>query len=294
MAKFRTRRRHVEVTPELRQRVSDWIAEGKSLRWIDREQGIPWHIIKRCQKDSEHLRIEAVSGRRRRSDEFNHVRVENIHGYASGLKLTLDGSIVGIKLNELQSEAVDHWFGWMLDDGTRRRYLTQGVLCMPKRNGKTLLCAVLALAHMDPDGPESKRGANLVVVAENMHQARVLLAYIQDIVDCTPHLADKFVFKAAPRPQMICEANRSTLTVMPGTHQAIAGSTVDFYVIDELALHKDSSALFALPKAQGSLNEPLRCCDIHQVASAWQSDVGSAEALGAHPGSALRTPAVST
>ena len=254
------KRRYGRVTPELRAEVSRLYTEDRmSKRKICTHLDIPWSRMERALKESIALRVpEDV--KRSVADEVNVERVRKARKYLTNLKFTdqaAGGAVSEFHPHSAQSQAIDEFYGLVVADGSGRKYVTLGCVCIPKRNGKTLLCACLSLLHMD--GPEAVSGGVIAVVAENVPQAKLLLRYVKDIVDCTPSLHGKFKFTGLnnPRPRVECLTTGVTMHILPGTYEAVSGMSINMFIIDEYALHPNAEAMYALRQSQSSIVEPL-------------------------------------
>ena len=231
---------------------------GVSKRQIIRNTGVGWRLLNRALEQSEVARLPKTNGHVLLSRDFNTARVEaalaearryEFHDSAAG------GRIVPFRPNSFQEGVFRRMYGMKREDGTDRRYIDLQAVSVPKRNGKTLLCAVLCLLHMA--GPEAVPRSKIIAVAQLMPNVNILIDYIRDIIDCTPHLRDKFKVVGGPRPVITNLENNVELRGVPGTYDALTGFTVTMFVIDEFALFDNSDALYALRQAQDSVLEPL-------------------------------------
>ena len=230
-----------------------------SKRKLTDKFGLPWGKMQEALDASIALRMPVGSGPRVAAAERDYTLSDPILDFASKLRVTSDGEVVDVVLHKVQKQAVEDWYSQVLDDGSGEPYVTLGALCMPKRNGKSLLCAVLALAHLI--GPKAKRKGNLVFVAQSIDQAKIMMEYVRDIIDSTTWIDEdalglEYKYNAG-RPSITCGLNGSVLHIVASTLKAVSGLTIDFFVIDEYSLHKDETVLHMLRKSQQSLRRPF-------------------------------------
>ena len=253
---------------ELKLNVNRALLEGKSKRWITSAAGydIPWSVLYELLAQTRSKRMPSSNGVVGRADEVNMKRVRAMLKFMRSLHFTdqSDGAIVKqLEPNVFQRQAIERWYGPLRDDGSGRRYVNLGALSVPKRNGKTLLCSGIALAHLA--GPEAVTDSIIAVVAENMSQAKIVYDYIRDIARHTPDLGEyskdnrlgRLKFTGGNRPKVACLDTGVTLHVIPGTYKALSGMTINMFILDEYSLHKEEDALYALRQSQGSLDEPF-------------------------------------
>lgn len=258
--------RYIELTDDLRDDICASILRGESKRSVMRRTGVGWRIITKALAQTEARRMPKADGVIGRSDEVNTKRVNAMLRFVRTLRFTdqsAGAQVVELDPNAFQKQAIRQWYGPMRNDGSGRRYVNLGAMSVPKRNGKTILCSAITLAHMI--GPEAAPNSKIVAVAENMPQAKILYDYIQDMARNTPGVGvnraetphGRLRFTGGNRPRVYCVDNGVELHIMPGTYNAISGMTINMFIIDEYALHSDANALYALKQSQGSIDEPF-------------------------------------
>lgn len=104
----------------------------------------------------------------------------------------------------------------------------QGLISMPRGNGKTTLAAVLAAYGLFADGVES---AEVVVVASDARQAGITLRLVARMVELDPRLADQV---QTYQSRIYVPNTDSTLTVLPAEPGALQGWNPSLAIVDEL------------------------------------------------------------
>jgi phage terminase large subunit-like protein len=140
------------------------------------------------------------------------------------------------------------------DETTGQRQVKQAVLSVARRNGKTLLAAVVLLAHLA--GPFKRPNATIVSAATTRKQAGIVFRFVKDMVR-----VNSFLGKAL---KVIDSTKRIVHRVDGSTYEAIAaeaggqfGMGLALCVYDELAQAKNRDLYDALMTSLGSETEPL-------------------------------------
>ena len=140
------------------------------------------------------------------------------------------------------------------DEKTGQRQVKQAVLSVARRNGKTLLAAVILLAHLA--GPFKRANATIVSAATTRKQAGIVFRFVKDMVR-----VNAFLGKAL---KVIDSTKRIVHRVDGSTYEAIAaeaggqfGMGLALCVYDELAQAKNRDLYDALMTSLGSETEPL-------------------------------------
>jgi phage terminase large subunit-like protein len=126
----------------------------------------------------------------------------------------------------------------------------QGLVSIPRGNGKTTLASALGLYGLLGDGVE---GAQVVCVASDERQARILLNTARRMVELDPDLAARVqVFK----DRLYVPQTDSTLLALPAEPAALQGWDPSLCVLDEL--HVVTSDVFeAMSLAAGKREHSL-------------------------------------
>ena len=140
------------------------------------------------------------------------------------------------------------------DENTGARVVKQAVLSVARRNGKTLLAAVILLAHLA--GPFKKPNATIVSAATTRKQAGIVFRFVKDMVRVNSFLGNVL--------KVIDSTKRIVHRVDGSTYEAIAaeaggqfGMGLALCVYDELAQAKNRDLYDALMTSLGSETDPL-------------------------------------
>ncbi|MEJ7765033.1 MAG: terminase large subunit, partial [Acidimicrobiales bacterium] len=147
-----------------------------------------------------------------------------------------------ISLREWQKEVV----AGLYDDPRPR----QGLLSMPRKNGKSLLAACLALFALFADGEE---GAEVLIVAADERQARVVFNLARRMIELSPALVEQ-VWVYADR--IVYPATDSVLEPLPAEGDRLQGRNPSLAVVDELHVVAETT-WDAMALAGGTRERPL-------------------------------------
>jgi len=175
--------------------------------------------------------------------------------FIESLKVTT-GPMVGkpFKLRPWQKKIVQAWYA---TDSKRRRLVRTGLFSVGRKNGKSALCAALALCHLV--GPETEKRGQIVVGATDRDQSGLIfdemVAFIQD----SPDFARICNIK---RHEKVIENlnNGSKFRALSSDAKKAHGLNPSVVILDELAQWGQGvgRALYdALTTSQGARKEPL-------------------------------------
>lgn len=145
---------------------------------------------------------------------------------------------------------------WQRDDIVKRFYPPtgkrprQGLVSMPRGNGKSGLAAVLALYGLLAD---EVQGAQVLVVASDERQARIIFNSARRMIELEPRLAEQVqIF----RDHLYVPATDSTMMPLPAEPGALQGYDPTLMIVDEL--HVVNRAVWeAVSLASGKREESL-------------------------------------
>lgn len=127
-----------------------------------------------------------------------------------------------VRLRPWQKEIVR---GLMPARGARPR---QGVVSMPRGNGKSGLAAILAAYFLFADGVE---GAEVLCVATDERQARIVFNRVRRMIELNPRLEEQVqIFQ----DRIYVPATDSSLFPLPSQEDALQGYSPTFAIVDEL------------------------------------------------------------
>jgi phage terminase large subunit-like protein len=140
------------------------------------------------------------------------------------------------------------------DEETGARIVKQAVMSVARRNGKTLLAAVILLVHLA--GPFKKPNATIVSAATTRKQAGIVFRFVKDMIRINGFLRKSL--------KVVDSVKRVVHRVDGSTYEAIAaeaggqfGMGLALCVYDELAQAKNRDLYDALMTSLGSEPEPL-------------------------------------
>ena len=148
-----------------------------------------------------------------------------------------------------QQDFVDELFE--INPATGLRIYTEGLLGIPRKNGKSLLAAVLGHYLLTMD---AERGAEIVSAAGSKDQARVVHNVARSMGEKSPRLRD---LVRVMRNAIICDATDGTWLVVASNADLQQGSNPSGYIVDEYHVHKTDELKNALDAGTGARQQPL-------------------------------------
>lgn len=123
------------------------------------------------------------------------------------------------------------------------------LVSMPRANGKSALAAALGVAELFT-GPES---AEVLVVASDERQARIVLNLARRMIELNPELSERcHIYK----DRILVPHNNATMTALPADPAALHGWDASLLIVDEL--HVVTEAVWeAVTSASGKRPESL-------------------------------------
>ena len=140
-------------------------------------------------------------------------------------------------------------FGWKRRGGLRR--FQSAYVEIPRKNGKSTLCAGIALYLFFADG---EAGAEVYCAATKKDQARIVYLEAERMRTASPGLAKRIV---KFRDNMNIPATASKLEPLGADEDTLDGLNIHGYIVDELHAHKTRGLLDVLDTATGSRRQPL-------------------------------------
>jgi phage terminase large subunit-like protein len=143
-------------------------------------------------------------------------------------------------------------FGFV-EYGTTTRRFRQGVIYVPRGNGKTSIAAPLALYLSFRDG---EGGAEGYAAAVTRDQARILFDTAREMVRLSPEIRRRYGVEALANA-IWQERTSSNFRPISSDAKALDGLNVQVAVCDEIASHKTSEVYDVLLTAMGKRQHPL-------------------------------------
>src|SRR5262245_4541083 len=181
-------------------------------------------------------------------------------GYPSGAVIAFAHSLTvpagyfvnqPLRLRKFQIEWIRAIYNPLIDGW---RAVRQAILSVARRNGKTLLAAVLVLVHLV--GPFKKPNSTIVSAATTRKQAAVVFRYVRDMVRVNPLLAG-FLKVNEGTKHIVHLEDGSFYEAISAEAGAQFGSGLDLVIYDELAHAKNRALYDALMTSLGSQKESL-------------------------------------
>ena len=178
-------------------------------------------------------------------------RGQEIIDFFSDLLTHVRGPLKGkpFKLELWQAAIIGHLYGWKSKKTGFRRY-RELLLLIPRKNGKSLLGAGLALVEMfqgDPNTPEA------IIASGDREQARQMFDTVKLMIKSEPEIADRLdVYKNIIK----CPQNDGFLRVVSSEAYNLHGANLSLALIDETHI-VSRDLVEVLQTSQGSREQPL-------------------------------------
>ncbi len=178
----------------------------------------------------------------------NHA-VEFIETFCEHLKSPWAG--LPFLLEPWQSAIIRTLFGWKRENGTRR-YRTVYIE-IPRKNGKSMLAAAIALYLLIADG---EQGGEVYSAASTREQASIIHRMAGGMVHRSSHLSARCNVVNSTR-RITCPATDSFYRAVPAEAATLMGENPSGVVFDEVHVQKNRELWDAFQTAIGSRSQPL-------------------------------------
>lgn len=132
--------------------------------------------------------------------------------------------------------------------------VTKAVLSIARKNGKTMICASLILAHLV--GPEAVMNGEIYSVATEIEQAAIVFNYTAQIVRADPEL-EALLKVIDSKKTIVCYQNGSNYKALSAKYNSKYGYNPTLVVYDELSQAPNDDLYIALDTASGAREESL-------------------------------------
>jgi phage terminase large subunit-like protein len=153
-------------------------------------------------------------------------------------------------LEPWQCFALTSIFGWIDDAGLRR--FRRAILVVPRKTGKTTMCAGVALWLFAFDG---EPGAQVISAATTRDQAKLSWSVAHRQVSRTPPLLNRFGIQ--PLAHSITAPDGSFFKPLSRDADSLEGLNIHGAVIDELHAHPNREVYDVINEATGARQQPL-------------------------------------
>lgn len=156
-------------------------------------------------------------------------------------------------LERWQKKLVRRIFGWKHRTDNTRKYKTVYIE-IPRKNGKSAFASALALYILFADG---EMGAQVVSVAAEKEQARVVYGIAKEMVERNPKLIRKC---NAYRNNMVVYETASSYKVMSADAYSKHGLNIHAAIVDELHVQPNRELVDVIRTSMGARRQPLLIC----------------------------------
>lgn len=144
-------------------------------------------------------------------------------------------------------------FGWKRADHTRR-YRTVFVY-IPRKNGKTMLSAVIALISMFVD---QEAGAQLCSLAADKDQASISFRFMRLMLDASPELSKRVTInRSRTMGSIVYHATNTTFRTLSSVAAGNHGAGASLAIIDEVHAHRTPDAIDAVRTGRSARKQPI-------------------------------------
>lgn len=208
------------------------------------------HVIAACERFLRDL-ADAEAGNS--AWEFRADLAEKPMLFA-GLLPNIKGPEAGkpIRLMGWQKFCFANLFGFV-ERGTEIRRFRQGVIYVPRGNGKTTVAAPIALYCTFVEG---EGGAEGYAAAVTRDQARILFETAQNMVRRSPEFRQRFGVEVGAHT-IYQSSSASKFLAVSSDAKALDGLNVQVAVCDEIGSHKTAEVYEVLLTAMGKRQQPL-------------------------------------
>jgi phage terminase large subunit-like protein len=183
-------------------------------------------------------------------------RAQRVVAFLEFLPIT-KGPLAGkrLKLLPVQRQFIEAIYGDLDHRGLRRRRL--GIMSVPKGNGKSALCAGLALCHLL--GPEAEVRGEVYSAAIDRAQAAIIFAEAEATILAVPEFAERVnVQRFHKRIEVLDGLGAgSTYSALSSDARSAHGLSPSLFIYDELAQARDRELLDSLMNGLGKRREGL-------------------------------------
>lgn len=142
-------------------------------------------------------------------------------------------------------------FGWLRPNGTRR--FRKGLIEIPKKNGKSMLCSALSLLLKIGDKEPS---AEVYNAAGEKEQAQIVFNEAEKMAKASPYL-ENLIRWTPSRKVGVHEASGSVYRAMSAEHKNKDGYKTSGLIVDELHMQKDRKLWDVLIYGGRTRRQPL-------------------------------------
>ncbi len=139
-------------------------------------------------------------------------------------------------------------------DETGRRFVREGFISMPRKQGKTGIVAGLSLCHLC--GPESIERGQIVSCASDKDQAGIIFAEMLAIIDRVKWMSNRVMIQNFKKAFEDAETG-TTYKALSSESKTKHGLSLSFWIYDELAQAPNRKLYDVVSTATAAWDEPL-------------------------------------
>lgn len=189
-------------------------------------------------RDSDECRWDAAEAQR--VLDFFPACLTHTKGYAGAFQL-----------EPWQRDIFATLYGWKRADGTRR--YREALVAVPRKNGKTSLCAGLSLYQLSCDG---ERGPEVYCAASSRDQATLLFDPAAQMVRSQAKMKEALVIHDSVK-RIIDHRNGGFMRAIPAEAAQSHGFNASAVIFDELHTQPNRELFDVLKTSQGARKQPL-------------------------------------
>ena len=156
-----------------------------------------------------------------------------------------------LKLRPWQQAIIANIFGWKRPDGSRR--FREAFIFIPRKNGKTTLCAGIVNYMLFADG---EPGAEIYSAAGEREQAAIIYGIAKQMVEAEPELAKRAKIYTAAKC-IYRAGTASSYKAISAESKTKHGYNTHCAVIDELHVQPNRHLVDVLETSTGARRQPL-------------------------------------
>ncbi len=179
-------------------------------------------------------------------------RAQRVVAFLQDLPVTKGfGAGAKVQLEPFQREWVEAIYG---DGEDGLRQVRTGLLSVARGNGKTVICAGLALCHLV--GPEAEQRGECYSAAATKEQSALIFAEMEATILATPWMAARLNVKTFHK-EISDPITGSIYKALASDGKSVHGLASSFVVCDELAQWKSRELFDVLRTSLGKREQPL-------------------------------------
>lgn len=198
---------------------------------------------------------------RQRNDDYPYYLdtdfIDKVEGILSLLHYATGIGVVGLNIMEgladFQAFFLVNVFGWRLKEDKKRYRYRRVILFIPRKNGKTFICALILIILMLTEDDYSE----FYSICIDRDLAGIVKSTISKILSASPHISKYFTVPRTLSGRTVCSLTHSIY--QPRTSQANSNNAIQpsAFIADEIGAFKERSNIEAMESGQLSVRNPL-------------------------------------